>query len=511
MANKWVLFFILTLSLSTFGRENRLVFNQNFSNTASGVSFKTPKGWSGQPLIAINIWDGKSKSDEIWNRKQHLAKFMGPEGKDSLLFAEVKSLKPNLNNKYITPTDFDKLATKESYNVSITDTQKLKQWLISFLNNPSDNTSDFTHKIITLPSARVKAHLFRNHNQSAYIFRAKDRKIYALILTKTTEFSQKSWQKYINNLGKSITLSQPKATSIVNQKGETGASRTRVIQALKALPNWQYWETEHYIICSDLKSKDRKLISLIKSNIEKYHFAYSQVIKPWKPITEVSVVKVFANREDYLNYVGEDLKWSGGVWMPSKQELVVSPPGWDADKKQKTDSVLKVLYHEAFHQYLHYACQGTENSTWYNEGHAQLFEGAVIKGSRLTVMENDYKASQLKKTIEASNGTIKNVIHLTPSQFYSENQRDAAYSVSWALVYYLRKYAMHKKNKFKDILPKYREELKRTKDCKKATEFAFKYVDIDELQKEFIDFWQSSSDRKRALRANIFKGIKIKK
>ena len=511
MKKKWMLYLILIISCSIFARDKRLAFNQSFSNTASGISFKIPKGWSGQPLIAINLWNGKSKSNELWHRKQHLAKFMGADGDDSILFAEVKTLKPKLNDKYITNASFDKLVTKADYKVSVREAKKLKQWLTDFLNVETEKVIAFDYKVVKLSSARVKAHFFSNSNQVAYIFMAKDRKTYALIFNKTTDYSPKFWKRYTTNLAKSIKLAKPKSTVVAGGSGKMDSSRARVIQALKALPNWQYWETEHYIICSDLKSKDRKLITQIKANIEKYHFAYSQVIAPWKPITDVSVVKVFAEREDYLNYVGEKLEWSGGVWMPSKQELVVSPPGWDADKKQKADRVLKVLYHEAFHQYLHYASQGVHNSTWYNEGYAQLFEGAVIKGSRLTVMENDYKASQLKSTLTTAKGKIAHVINLAHAEFYEDDQRTEAYSVSWALVYYLRKYAMYKKTKYQDILPRYSQELKKTKDHKAATRFAFKYVKMDELQEDFTEFWQDSRKRKRALRSKAFKNVNMKK
>ncbi|MCK5834618.1 MAG: DUF1570 domain-containing protein [Lentisphaeria bacterium] len=501
----------LILSYTTNAGESRLVFNQNFVNSASGVSFKIPKGWRGQPLIAINLFNGKSKSNEIWHRQQHLAQFMGAESEDSILFAEVKSLRPNLNGKYTTIADFNKLVTNDAYKVSIRDPKKLNQWLTAYLQDHSEKSVKFSRKVITLPTARVKAHLFSNPNQVAIFFRAKDRKTYALIFTKTEDYSPKTWKRYTNNLIKSIKLSKPKSKSrtIVNSADGTGASRARVIQALKALPDWQYWETEHYIICSDLKSKDRKLISQLKANIEKYHFAYSQVIAPWEPITEVSVVKVFANRTDYLTYVGEDLKWSGGVWMPSKQELVVSPPGWNADKKQKADRVLKVLYHEAFHQYLHYASSGVRNSTWYNEGYAQLFEAATIKGSRIVVPENDWKASQLRSTLTSSKGSLKHVINLAHNQFYAEGQRTEAYSVSWALVYYLRKFAMPKKTVYKDILPRYGQELKKTKDHNKATKFAFKDIDMIQLQEDFIEFWQSSSKRKRAKRTRAFRNVKL--
>jgi len=43
---------------------------------------------------------------------------------------------------------------------------------------------------------------------------------------------------------------------------------------------------------------------------------------------------------------------------------------------------LRVLYHEAFHQYIHYAVGDVAPHSWFNEGHGDYFAGHNYRGRK---------------------------------------------------------------------------------------------------------------------------------
>ncbi|MFO7870522.1 MAG: DUF1570 domain-containing protein [Kiritimatiellia bacterium] len=292
---------------------------------------------------------------------------------------------------------------------------------------------------------------------------------------------------------------------------EFKASVQRIAASISNMKTWWYVLTDHYIILSDLESEHRAWLRELQGNIEYLRSAYEFLIPAPGKIQTVSVVRVFNSPEDYVAYVGDDYKWSGGVWMADKKELVIRPVTGRGGKDRK-DRVFRTMYHEGFHQYIYYALDQIVPAVWYNEGHAVLFENAEISHGRLTLEEDERMTRCLEKILDRETLNVADVLGMSYEQFYAPDDAEARqrnYTVAWALVYYLRKGApLERTNRYEKIPGAYLKALWETKDPHKATKQAFKDVRMKEFTQSFKDFWNSGNSRGRARRNRLFRSYR---
>ena len=262
------------------------------------------------------------------------------------------------------------------------------------------------------------------------------------------------------------------------------------------MKDWWSEETRNYIIVSDLKNES--LVNRIKVDIEVMRRNFEKFYPAKQPIKAVSVVRVFSNKDAYDSYVGKKQKWTAGLWMPSKKELVISSSAW-AEGKQQREQLLRVVYHEAFHQYIHYAYAGVLSSVWMNEGSAGFFENADITSTRFNVEESEQNAHVIDQLIKHDQLDFARIIRLSYNDFYSGGQGavTANYAQAWALCYFLQKGAAQDKyQRYKMILSVYMRTLWKTKSENQATLAAFKDVDMTKLESDFTEFWKNKELRK---------------
>jgi len=294
-----------------------------------------------------------------------------------------------------------------------------------------------------------------------------------------------------------------------NQSPEFLASRQQVAAGIRNMKDWWFVETPNYIILSNMKSRKSSLLRHLLANIEILHAAFEQFIPPRVPISAVSVMRMFATPGEYLQYVGEGMEWTSGCWMPGKKELVIRPAELGENIAEK-DSVLRVVYHEAFHQYLFYALGGISGSTWFDEGHADLYGAVKIYPDRIDVGENADHVRVVLAMIGAGQVNLKELFAMSHNVFYYGNKEavHANYAMAWALIYYLRKGAIPGKPfPYSGIINAYCDALVQSRDADKATAKALENVDLKQLQADFIDFWSSQTRRVQAERNRIFKSF----
>jgi hypothetical protein len=234
---------------------------------------------------------------------------------------------------------------------------------------------------------------------------------------------------------------------------------------------------------------------------------YAQLVPPVVPETSVGVIRVFATAEEYTAYVGAEHAWTSGLWNPFKQELTIRPNDWGGSR-EKENHLLRVVYHEAFHQYLFLATGGIQAAAWFNEGHASLFENARIAGGRLDVEEDPARLAVLMEMIQGSKANLKELLPLTYQEFYAgdNQQRQERYALAWALVYYLRKGAAAERTPYAhQVCQRYLEALIQTKDGDAATRAAFDGIDLARLTADFTRFWLSNHKRAKADRNRVVK------
>ena len=337
----------------------------------------------------------------------------------------------------------------------------------------------------------------------------------------TRELLEKRWLPVVKRIRKGHTRRSEAPNKFQNRNmrpstdtEELKAGRERVIDSIKNLDNWWFAETPNYIMLSDLKSSSAVTIRKLQSEMDILRAGYTRLLPPAEKPKAVSVIRIFANRRDYENYVGEKHKWSAGLWSPARKELVVSSPNW-SNKGAAQDQLRNITYHEGLHQYLSETIPGIQTSPWFNEGHAELFTYSEVRSKRskrMKVTESENQLRYLEKIISSKALNLSQFITISYQQFYStsDETRRNNYATAWALCYYLHKGYLSSHDKIykmyiAEIVPAYLEALRNGSRPEEATRIAFKEIDMELLTTDFINFWDSRNRRGDAKRKLLFK------
>lgn len=287
----------------------------------------------------------------------------------------------------------------------------------------------------------------------------------------------------------------------VRKKGtpEYEANREQVLRSIRNLRDWRFEESDNYIFVTN--DSDRRAISRLRSELEQAREVFTDYFPLRKPLQAVSVVRIFNTRDQYKEYVGEALQWSGGLWMPARRELVISPLDRGARESVRQMFMRQVAFHEGFHQYLHYAAGEAQAGMWFNEGTAQFFEGVEFQSGKGIVKLPQYIESTLTALFAGNKvHDIAALIKMDRDTFYGQN-RDVNYPLAQALVYYLWKGApTDGKPEYAQIPIRYYDTLLETGSAAEANAAAFKGIDLEQLSKDLSRFWNSSNLIRQSIR-----------
>lgn len=222
-------------------------------------------------------------------------------------------------------------------------------------------------------------------------------------------------------------------------------SRDAARRSIANLKDWWSADLPGYIILSDIRSSaGRRLISDLQRQLPHLKTAFERLVPPRAANRDVHVIRIFEDPGHYRAYVGEARAWSAGIWEPGRRELVLLFRG-----EQRAAETMSVIFHEGFHQYLHYAYEMKEAPVWFNEGHACLFEAAGMgpRGS-VALRESASRTRLILADIDAAAERLPQILQMSYDQFYGggDEFRNLNYAVAWGLVYYLRKGATLRRN-----------------------------------------------------------------
>lgn len=281
----------------------------------------------------------------------------------------------------------------------------------------------------------------------------------------------------------------------------------------KLVRGWKAEDTENFIVVYD--TPDVPLVRKIVGDLEVIRKEYEKLFPAAKPVTAVSTVRVCKNQEEYMTYGG--MAGSAGYWNWSTEELVL----YDAEKTVKgggkTDAdTFIVLYHEAFHQYIHYSTGELPPHSWFNEGHGDFFSGARVRDGKVRgIGPNPWRAEYIQHVVAAGKSVPwSELIHFEQADYYRGDRIGLCYAQGWAMIYFLRTSpVVAKRAEWARILPTYFDTLKSawTQEVvnltelgqqgdlvkrlasglaarKKACEVAFAGLDLDEIDEEWQDF-----------------------
>jgi len=223
----------------------------------------------------------------------------------------------------------------------------------------------------------------------------------------------------------------------------------------KLIPGWKAIDTENYLIVYNEDVK-RPLIKQIAKHIEAIRKQiYMPMFPPTTELKAVSVVRVCKDRAEYHRYGGPG--GSAGYWSPGDEELV-----FYQDKSNKKDS-LRVLYHEAFHQYIHYAVGKVAPHSWFNEGHGDYYAGHNYRGKKFVADVFRWRTGIISNAIgQKTYVPLKEFLKYTQGQYYAN--AGLCYAQGWSLVYFLREVERRKIKRYKQywgLLDRYFAAIKR--------------------------------------------------
>ena len=288
-----------------------------------------------------------------------------------------------------------------------------------------------------------------------------------------------------------------------NDADALALSRQRVVDSIRGQRDWWHLETPHYVVASDLKGSRASTVRQIQEDIEPLRGAFAAFAPPTVSIRAVSVMRIFADGDDYVKWVGPDRAWSGGMWIPDRGELVIRAREWGS-MRERREWLVGTVYHEAFHQYLHYAFGGQVPAVWFNEGHAVFFEGAEIREGRVTFDEVPRYAAMTHKMVVENRLDISSAIRLSYRDLYEESTslvRSENYARCWVLVYFLRKHAEAAPDRpFAEMTDRYLVAFRRTGNNEKSVAEALGTRSIADLEAAIIEFWKSTPARREARR-----------
>lgn len=244
---------------------------------------------------------------------------------------------------------------------------------------------------------------------------------------------------------------------------------------------WHFLDAPEFTVLSDMPN-DGGFLTALTNDLHRMRRRYAEVLPTRIDGTNVlCVARIFRDREEYLDVVDEDMRWTAAYWSPSRRELVAYlPAGGEA-------ALLQTIRHEAFHQYLSYAASMIAVSPWLNEGYAQYFEN---ENNLEWGNEFDLTPERIDQFAEMLPG----ILGMDYVQFYAgtDLERRLKYKLAWSVACFLEKGAPDVRFKpFATVKADYFASLFDGHDMRRATSAAFRNADTLKLfVSEWKKFWK---------------------
>ena len=236
--------------------------------------------------------------------------------------------------------------------------------------------------------------------------------------------------------------------------------------AFKAGP--YIFEAPHYRIATDVSLEKAQEIA---KHMESIYREYSVRLSAFGGrVSTRYEIRVYRDRDSYLQDVGEKFRNSGGVYM-SRRRMLATYKG-----RKPWGRVFAILYHEGFHQFFHHYIG--KGPPWINEGLATLFEGAVWNGKgfdvgdvppgRLFALQRAFRSGNYIHIRElATMDSTTWIRNLGPD---CDDPGSLEYSFAWSFVHFL---AYANRGRYKGNLDRYLWALRNRTDSVQAFLSAF--------------------------------------
>lgn len=261
-------------------------------------------------------------------------------------------------------------------------------------------------------------------------------------------------------------------------------------------PGWSVHRTKNFHI---EYSTDEAFAKRLGDELELIQGVY-RIAAPTKNVIPMCVVKAFGSEEEFIAYSGA--YGAAAYWSPMQEEIVCYKfPGGELetdtkekrvikDRKAADNVTFKIIYHEGFHQYMHYV-MGKERMvyipSWINEGIGDYFFGGEVSvesgKKRFKIGMNDWRQETIYNAVkENKHVPLRQIFDYEQSDYYSN--AGLCYAEGWAICHFL----LNSKNKAYARFPSLLiDELRKEDDFRKATATVKKALglDYDKMEEEW--------------------------
>ena len=444
---------------------------------------------------------------QLWYHNQCEGRWQNTEG-SSLIIGRISQSLPIFTEEHVSREEFEVIIADNDRQIDGKKPEQIHEWVASFVGDTVYEPEKLNINSIALsavyryPCDASDTLIYAFHPRR--IGNARNFDWFCVVLkvvgvTEIKQFQLDFEDLWISKIAQPTSAEKNEGIGSkqldTSRKGKTDFDqpyhpvRIAARKSIENYDNWWFAETDGYIILSDVNTDlGKSLVERVQKNIPILQDAYRKLLPPMTSTRDISLIRIFQFKSDYNAYVGEKLKWSGGIWMPRRRELALT-------QEFHTEEIMSTLRHESFHQYISYAWGMLTSSPWLNEGHACFFENAHIDSKgQISFPEDPERLSVLIDNLDSAVAIIPNMFNMSYEDFYhgggTAAGRSFNYALAWGLAYYLQKGAPRERNTpFKEILPSYTAALESSRNYHEADALTFADVDMKVFQSNFREFW----------------------
>lgn len=428
--------------------QRKVELDKEFKDKNWGYAIRTIKGWNSMPAdqddrFTVGRW--KLSLEDFEKRGDY----------DSLQsggFCELQILR--IQPKIETPTDGQKPAdTSERTPVPASllaklNVKNLEEWIEANYDGASKRWVR-----TPLKGGKMPGDMFEFGSRASHVTIGSFRHLgveWAVVYTSFEENYRKTWRDiYIKSIQSfQVTANVNPEIADASRKDPAKLEGEEKRAALKASidgkPGWFSIDTKYYVF---LSNAERPFIEKLAKELETVREkVYVPNFKPRNQKVPLNPVRVFATANEYYQFGGG--RGSAGYFSPSKGELVLFQKFEDQSSGQSKDDCRSVMFHEGFHQYVHFAIGDVSPHSWFNEGHGDYFAGLGVQGTVIgRTQVFDWRVDMLKQHMREGKDLVplRSLLRYSQSEYYSN--AGLKYSQGWALIYYLREVCKDKNTK----------------------------------------------------------------
>lgn len=150
---------------------------------------------------------------------------------------------------------------------------------------------------------------------------------------------------------------------------------------------------------------------------------------------------------------------------------------------------LTFLYHEGFHQYLHYYLEWAPS--WFDEGHGDFFGGCrKVEGKKEFAIRPNYsRLNYIRPHLEKGYYyPLPKLLTMTRGQLYNRRTVGRNYAQAWSFVYFLWNFPKKGQGKYFPVLKKYFVEVRAGRGLQEVYDRTFGRQDMEKMEAEWKKF-----------------------